>query len=191
MLNPPTLATGFIAPNLISVGNLGIGVPKLSMGIAVGVCQYLTVLTKVVTIDTGTLGVGIGVMPLTIPNPLLQSALFGGFSSMSILGVMAPLYITGLTNGLVTGLLALALLQTNHPTIGVGIGVAKIVAPSAIPPMIAGFASVGMIGDGPTKMATAIGIGLDTTFASFVQPVPIVGTATPTGGAGAGFGMVL
>jgi len=190
MLNPPTLATGFIAPNLLSVGNIGIGVPKLSMGIAIGICQYLTALTKVVTVDTGTLGVGIGIMPLIIPNPLLQSALFGGFSSMNILGIMAPLHITGLTNGLVTGLLALALLQTNHPTIGVGIGVAKIIAPSAIPPMIAGFASVGMIGDGPTKMATAIGIGLDTTFASFIQPIAIIGSGSPVGGAGAGFGMV-
>lgn len=190
MLNPSTLATGFIAPNLLSVGNIGTGMPKFALGIAVGVCQYLTSLAKVVTVDVGTLGTGIGIMPLIVPNPLLQSSLFSGFSSMQIRGVGAPLLLTGLTNGLVTGWTALALLQTNHPTIGVGTGVAKIVGPSAIPSMIAGFASVSMTGDGPTKMATAIGIGLDITFASFVEPIPIVGTATPTGGAGAGFGMV-
>jgi hypothetical protein len=190
-LNPPVLASSFIVPNLLSVGDIGVGVPKFSMGVAIGICQYLTVATKIMTVDSGLLGVGTSVMPLIVPNPLLQSALLSGFSAMNILGPLAPLLILGLTNGLVTGWVALALLQTNHPGIGVGTGVAKIVAPTAVPIMIAGFSAAGMIGDGPVKTATAIGIGLDTTFASFVEPIPIVGAGSPVSGAGVGFGVVI
>jgi hypothetical protein len=190
-LNPPALATAFLAPNLLAVGNIGMGMPKYAMGVAMGVCNYLTIPAKVVTIDTGVLGVGTSIMPLIVPPPLLQGALYSGFSSMGILGPMAPLLINGLTNGLTTGWLALALLQTNHPGIGVGAGVARIVAPPAAPFMLAGFASMGMVGDGPVKMATALGIALDITFAAFFEPVPIVGSPSPVGGAGVGFGSVI
>lgn len=190
-LNPPTLATGFIAPNLLATGNIGAGMPKFAMGVAIGVCQFLTSQAKVVTVDVGTLGVGTSIMPLIVPNPLLQGALFAGFASMGILGPMAPLVITGLTNGLVTGWVVLALLQTNHPLIGTGAGVARIVAPTAVPAMIGGFTSMGMLGDGPIKTATAIGIALDITFTTFVEPIPIVGPPSPVGGSGVGFGTVI
>jgi len=190
-LNPPVLASGFIAPNLLSVSHLGVGMPRLALGVAIGVCQYLTVQAKVVTTDTGVLGVGTSIMPLILPPPLLQGGLFAGFSSMGILGVISPLTILGITNGLVSGLAALAILQTNHPGIGVGTGVARIVAPSAIPIMIGAFAFMGMVGAGSIKMATAIGIGLDTTFASFFEPILIVGSPSPVGGVGAGFGTVI
>jgi hypothetical protein len=190
-LNPPALATGFIAPNLLSVAHIGTGMPKLAMAVAIGVSQFLTVQAKVTTIDTGVLGVGTSIMPMIVPPPLLQGGLYSGFSSMGILGVMSPLTIAGLTNGLTTGLLALALLQTNHPGVGVGAGVARIVGPSAIPSMLAGFASIGSTGDGAKKIATAIGIGLDITFAAFVEPVPIVGSPSPVPAAGVGFGSVI
>jgi hypothetical protein len=190
-LNPPTLASGFIAPNLLSVAHIGIGMPKLALAIAIGACQFLTIQAKVVTTDTGVLGAGTSVMPLVIPSPLLQGGLYAGFSSMGILGIMSPLTILGITNGFISGFAALALLRTNHPGIGVGTGIAKIIGPSAIPSMLLGFASMLMIGEGSIKMATAIGIGLDTTFASFIQPVPIVGAGSPVGGAGVGFGSVI
>jgi hypothetical protein len=48
-----------------------------------------------------------------------------------------------------------------------------------------------MVGDGPIKTATAIGMGLDKTFTAFAQPVPIVGSASPTSGVGVGFGSVI
>jgi hypothetical protein len=190
-LNPPSLAAGFLTPNLAASGNVGPGVPKFSLGVAIGVCQYFGIYAKVTTVDTGLLGAGTSIIPLIVPNPLLQGSLLSGFASMGILGPMAPLLITGLTNGLVTGWLALALIQTNHPGIGTGAGVARIVGASAVPAMIAGLSSVGMVGEGPIKTATAIGKGLDTTFAGFVQPVPIVGAASIIGGAGIGFGSVV
>jgi hypothetical protein len=191
-LNPPALASGFIAPNLAATGNLGSGVPMFALGIAIGVCQFLTVQAKVMTIDVGTLGVGTGLIPLIVPSPLLSSSLTAGLASAGLMGVMAPKAILGLTTGLTTGWTALALLQTNHPTVGVGTGVARIVGPTAVPAIISGFSAAGMSGDGPARMARAIGTGLDMTFASFIQPgVPIVGGASPMGSSGVGLGVVL
>lgn len=191
-LNPPALSSGFLVPNLASTGNLGTGVPMFSLGIAIGVCQYLTVQSRVMTVDAGTLGAGTSIIPLIVPSPLLISSLTTGFASAGLMGVMAPKAILGIANGLMTGWLALALLQTNHPTVGVGAGVARVVGPSAMPAMISGFAAAGMIGDGPMRMARAIGIGLDMTFAAFVQPgIPIVGSASPIGSAGVGLGTVI
>lgn len=191
-LNPPALAAGFLTPNLIGMGNLGTGVPTFARGIAIGVCQFLTVQSKVTTVDAGTLGVGTSIIPLIVPSPLVVTSLTTGFASAGILGVMAPKLIAGLATGLTTGWLALALLQTNHPTVGVGSGVARIVGPSAVPAMILGFSSVGMVGDGPTRTARAIGVGLDMIFASFLQlGVPIVGAPAPPGSSGVGFGTVI
>ena len=191
-LNPPSLATGFIAPNLASTGNLGIGVPKFSLGLAIGVCQFLTIQSKVMTIDAGTAGAGTSIIPLIVPTPLVQTSLVTGFSSQGILGTLAPLFIQGVTNGLVTGWVSLALLQTNHPGVGVGAGVARIVGPTAIPAITQGFAAVGMVGDGPAKVARAIGSGLDMVFASFIQPgIPIVGSPSIVPASGVGFGSVL
>ncbi len=189
-LNPPALATAFLAPNLASVGHIGSGMPKLAMAVAIGVTQFLTLQAKVITVDTGTLGVGTSILPMLIPPQLFQPAFLTGFASAGILGPIAPLTITGLANGLSAGLLALALLQTNHPGIGVGTGIARITGPSAIPSMLSGFASLGMVGGG-TKIATAVGIGLDIVFTAFVEPIPIVGVGSPVGGAGVGFGSVI
>lgn len=191
-LNPPTLAAGFLTPNMVSMGNVGTGVPKLALGIAIGVCQFLTAQSTVMTVDVGTLGVGTSIIPLIVPSPLVLSSLTSAFASVGILGIMAPKLLSGLATGLTTGWLSLALLQTNHPSVGVGTGVARVVGPSAVPAMIAGFSTAGMVGDGPTKIARAIGIGLDMVFASFVQlGVPIVGVPAPTGSSGVGFGTVI
>lgn len=191
-LNPPALAAGFLTPNMASTGNLGVGVPTFASGIANGVCQFLTTQSKVMTVDVGTLGAGTSIIPLMVPSPLVLTSLTTGFASAGILGVMAPKLISGLATGLTTGWLALALLQLMHPTVGVGTGVARIVGPSAVPAMISGFAAAGMVGDGPTKIARAIGVGLDLTFASFVQlGIPIVGAPAPTGSSGTGFGTVI
>ncbi len=191
-LNPPALASGFITPNLVSTGNIGTGTPKLALGIAIGVCQFLTGMAKVTTVDAGTLGAGTGIIPLIVPTPLVLTSLTTGFASSGILGVLAPKLIVGLATGLTSGWLALALLQTVHPTVGVGTGVARIVGPSAVPALIGGFAAVGMVGDGPTRIARAIATGLDITFASFVQlGLPIVGSPSPVGSAGVGIGTVI
>jgi hypothetical protein len=191
-LNPPVLAAGFVAPNLIAMANLGTGVPNLALGISIGVCQFLTIEAKVTTIDVGTVGVGTSIIPMFVPLPLLQTALVSSFASTGILGPLAPPFLQGLALGLTTGWLALALLQTNHPTVGVGAGIAKITASTAVPAIIQGLAAVGVSGTGPIKFGTALGTALDITFAAYLQPgIPIVGTPSIIPGAGIGLGTVL
>lgn len=188
-LAPPIL-TPIIAANLIATANIGPGVPQYSQGVANGVAIHLLQNTKVVTVDAGALGVGTSVMPLLIPPPVLLAAILAGFAAGGIIGPMSPLLALGLANGLSQGL-QLAIVQTNHPTVGVGAGVARFVGSSAVPSIIQGFAAAGMTGQGPVKKATALGIGLDILFASFALPIPIVGAPAPSPGGGAGFGFVI
>lgn len=186
----PVMAAGFIAPNLLATGQIGQAMPKFALAVSLGVVDYLSS-AKVVSVDTGTLGVGTTIFPLIVPQPVLVAALFSGFGSMGLLGPMAPLVIVGLANGITLGCAALALLKINHPTVGVGAGVARIVGGSAIPSMLDGFDDMDMNTDGSKKMATAIGIALDITFAAFFEPVPIVGSASPVPSGGVGFGSVI
>jgi hypothetical protein len=191
-LNPPTLAAGFVAPQLVAMGNVGTGVSNLALGVSIGVCQFLTIASKVMTVDVGTAGVGTSIIPMIVPTPLLQTSLVISFTSSGLIGTMAPLFLQGLATGICTGLTALALLQTNHPTVGVGTGIARIVAPTAVPVMIQGFAAAGMSSSGPVRIATALGAALDMTFAAYVQPgIPIVGSPSIVPSAGIGLGVVL
>jgi hypothetical protein len=103
---------------------------------------------------------------------------------------MAPLLALGLANGLALAFLQ-ALLVTVHPGVGLGSGVAKIVAVGAVPSMIAGFAAAGMVGPGAIKTATGIGIGLTLTFATFAMPIVIAGPPSISPGAGVGTGKIV
>jgi len=190
-LAPPALAAGFLAPNLASVGQIGPAVPQFASGIASGVVAYLTGGLKVLATGGGVTGAGTTILPLIVPPPLMQSALLGGFSSLGIIGPLSPLTATGISNGLTQGWLALALIQATWPNVGVGAGVAKFLGPSAIPFMVSGFASAGMVTSGSVKMATAIGTALDTVFQSLVVPVPIVGSPSIVPANGLGFGFIV
>jgi hypothetical protein len=109
---------------------------------------------------------------------------------MNLLGVMAPIFLLGLANGL-TAVFLQTLIKTQHVGVGTGAGVATFKAPPAFPSIIAGFASAGMVGQAASRKAQALGIGLDRTFASLFLPVAIVGTASPTAATGRGFGSIV
>lgn len=190
-LNSPALTAGFLAPNLASVSHIGAGMPQFAQGVSNGVVTYITVALKVITSGAGVAGTGATIIPLIVPPPLLQGALLSSFASMKISGPMSPLTATGLTNGITQGLAALGLVTATWPNVGVGAGVAKFVGPSAVPLMVAGFASAAMTNTGSIQMATAIGIALDTVFQSFIMPVPIVGSPSIVPSAGVGFGVVV
>lgn len=189
-LNPITLATGFIAPSLISTLNIGSAMPKLALGIANGVCNFF-IGAVAVSIDTGTLGVGTSAQPLIIPPPTILAALLVGYSAQSILGPMSPLNALGVANGISTGLASLATASVQHPGVGAGAAIMRIVGSSAVPALLKGFADAGLTGNGSVKMATAIGIGLDTIFQSFVMPLVIAGPPSIIPGAGSGFGVII
>lgn len=170
-LSPVGLA-GVLIPSLLASGNIGIAVPQFSLGVATGVVAATTAST-VISLNAGTAGPGVTAIPLIIPQPLLLATLLGGFAATATLGPMAPLLALGLANGLQLGFLQ-GLVTMVQP-VGVGGGVAKVIAPAPIPTMIGGFASAGMVGPGSVKMATAIGIALTTLFGAYVFPVPILG----------------
>jgi hypothetical protein len=185
---PPVMAP-ILTTNLVATGMLGLGVPKYAMGIANGVALWLPQIV-VATVDTGSLGVGTGVVPFALPQPLLLAMLTESFIAMGMFGVMAPLKILGLANGLASTLPS-ALIKTQHPSVGTGTAVASFTSP---PPMLsiqAGFAQAGLIGSSVPKVAMAIGLGLQKALLAFKAPVPIIGSASPAGSGGVGTGKIV
>lgn len=181
---------GVLVPNMVATGNLGTQVPQLATGIATGLQYWIPSIT-VVTTDQGSLGVGSGgPLPLVVPQPVLYANLMIGVAANGLFGIMAPALFLGMANGLVLAF-AQMLVKTTHPGVGVGNAIAKFIPPACTPQMLAGFASAGMKGDQVARVANAIGLGLDITFNSLVLPVPIVGSASPSGGAGAGVGNII
>lgn len=168
----PVGLTAVLVPALISAGQLGIAVPQFALGVSTGVVTT-TSASLVVSLNAGTAGPGVSAIPLIVPQPLLLAQLLVGFAATGQVGPMAPLLALGLANGLSLGFLQ-GLVTMVQP-VGVGAGVAKVIAAAAIPSMIGGFASAGMAGPGSVKMATAIGIALTNLFNTYAFPVPIAG----------------
>lgn len=185
----PVGVAGVLTPALIASGNIGIAVPQLALGVGTGV-GIMAQGSSVVSVDTGTLGVGVSTVPLLVPQPLLLTSFLTGLAASGTIGVMMPALALGLANGLAVGFLQ-GLVVMAHPGVGLGAGVAKFIVTTAVPSMIAGFAAVGMVGPGAVKTATGIGIGLTIAFAVLTLPVPIVGPPSIVAGAGAGIGKIV
>lgn len=185
----PTFAIPVINTSLASVGNIGQGATKFASGVAFGIENWIHTI-KVTTVDTGTLGAGVGAIPLIIPNPVLFTSLSIQFIAQGIIGVMAPLTVTGLTNGIVTAL-ATAIVSSTHPSVGTGSAVVRFSPGPSTQGMIQGFQSQQMNTPASIKMATAIAQALDIVFASLVLVSPIVGPSSPTGSSGVGSGSIL
>jgi hypothetical protein len=185
----PFGVAGILTPALLGTGMLGLGTPKFALGVSIGVSKWIKTV-PVTTIDAGSFGVGSGQLPLIVPQPLLLANIASSMASMDIKGVMMPLKALGLATGLAGGF-ALGLIKTTHPIIGLGTGMAKFGPSPAAPFIIAGLAEVGSVGPSVVKIATAIGMGLNKTFAMLTLPIPIVGSASPAGGAGVGSGTVI
>lgn len=169
---------------------LGVGVPRFARGLGVGLATWTPTIV-INTTDAGTAGAGKGVpIPILIPQPLLYGNLLAGMSTQGLIGVLAPAFILGLSNGLVA-LYLQAFTNTVHAGVGLGAGVATFRPPPAFSSIKAGFDSVGMRGDAATKMARAISQGLEQTFKTIFLPQPIVGPPSPAGASGRGFGSIL
>lgn len=181
---------GTLTSNLMAAGLLGTDVSKMATGVANGLQTWVPTI-QVVTVDAGTLGAGSGTpLPLVVPQPVLFGNLQSMIAAAGFVGQSVPQLATGLSNGLSQAFLAM-LVTTQHPGIGTGTGVATFVAPPAAGPMVGGFASASLIGEAAPRLAAAIGNALDMTFASLIVNVVIVGSASPTGGSGAGTGKIL
>jgi hypothetical protein len=187
-LVPPAL-TATITVGLMSGGMLGTAVPQLASGVGIGLTLWAQQQT-VSTIDTGTLGVGVGLGPFVIPPPLLTANLLVAYAANGMLGVMAPLEAVGFGNGIALGL-AQGMLQTMHPLVGTGTGIGRINGPPAFSSIMQGFASVGITGQSSAQKANAISMALMMTIQSLVFPVVIVGSASPVASGGVGNGKIM
>jgi len=179
-----------LVPALAGCAMVGVGVPKFATGLGIGLSAWTPTIV-VNSTDTGTAGSGKGVpVPILIPQPLLYGNLFSGMTGQGLVGVMRPAFVLGLSQGLVL-LYAQCVTNTAHVGVGVGAGAASFRPPPALPFLQAGFAAVGMVGEGGVKMARALSQGLERTFRSFVLPQPIVGPPSPSGASGRGVGNIL
>ena len=187
-LTPPVV-TGALLGALPASGFIGISVPQLAAGIAAGVNLWTTSALQVVTVDVGTLGVGIGVLPCIVPPALLISSMLTTFPATGHFGPFAPALATGIGLGLSIAFPS-GLITTTHPTVGLGAAVATFFGTS-VPSMIAGFTAAGMVGPMGALTATAVGAGIDITFAVLKLPIPILGPPNIVPSGGAGFGKIL
>jgi hypothetical protein len=182
--------TGTITTNLVATALIGMDTPKLASGVATGLVLWVPQVS-VSTTDVGSAGAGIGIpVPWAIPQPLLLGLLSVNIPSAAFVGLFTPSLILGLANGLSLSFLQM-LISTTHPTVGSGSGVAKFSSPPAAGPMNAGFASAGLTGDASARLATAIGVSLDSAIASFIVPVAIAGSASPAPSSGVGSGKII
>lgn len=182
--------TGVIAPSLASVAVIGVDMPKFARGLAVGYSTYLQKV-RIQTIDGGTAGAGKGTpMPLVVPPPIWIPFLTTGFIQNRIMGVMAPPFIIGLSNGLSLSSLQ-ALTNTAHPGVGAGAGVPTLQLPSAFRDIQLGFKQVGFSGADNIKVCRAIAFGIERSLRTFIIPIPIVGPPSPSPGSGRGGGKFL
>lgn len=186
----PAQAVSTLVPALAGVTIIGTGVPTLAQGIGIGLSAWTPTIT-IVTADVGSVGQGKGTpTPILLLPPILVGNLTAGFSAYGILGLMAPAFIQGLASGLAQ-LYLQSFTNTVHASVGSGAGTAAFIPPPAAPPMISGFASVGMTGEGGIKTASAIARGIENTFRTLILPQPIVGAAGPAPSAGVGTGFIV
>lgn len=179
-----------LVPSVVSVGMIGTDVPRLCRGLANG---YTTYLRKIVvkTTDAGTAGAGKGApIPVLIPPPVWIFNLLRGFSQNDLLGIYAPIFITGLSNGLSLAT-AQAVTNTSHPSVGVGAGVPSIRPPPAFSDIKLGFTKAGMEGPNLVKFSRAIAYGIETSLRTFIVPIPIAGPPSPSGASGRGTGKLI
>ena len=179
--------TGIIAPNLASVAVIGVDMPKFARGLAIGYSTYLQKI-QIQTTDGGTAGTGKGTpMPLVVPPPVWYPLLTTGFTKNRIMGLLAPTFILGLSNGLSLCSLQ-ALTNTVHFGVGVGAGVPTINPPPAFTDIQLGFKQVGFSGPDNVKVCRAIAFGIEKSLRTFIIPIPIVGPPSPSPGTGRGTG---
>lgn len=181
---------GALIPNLVAVSMLGTGAPKYARGVALGVTYWVPKI-RVITVDVGTFGAGKNApLPIVVPLPILYANVVAGMTANGLAGTLMPVFALGLSNGLSLGFSQM-LVNTTHPTVGVGTGVAKFLGPPAFSSILQGFTDAGLTGTMLPKKARALGMALDATFVSLVMPIAIVGPGSIVPGTGAGFGNII
>ena len=187
-LTPPTIAAT-LAANLASTGHIGVSLPLFAQAVALGVSLWAATATVNVN-GTGSTGTGTATAPLLVAQPLVLTSLQTSFASTDLVGVFTPRTVLGLANGLVTAL-AQGILLAQVVGVGSGAGIAKVISPPAYQAFQQAFATFGMTSPGASRMALALGMAFDKTFAASSMPIPIIGPTGPAPGVGTGIGKIV
>jgi hypothetical protein len=188
-LNPGTLIP-IMQGALASFGIIGIYSPMLATGLANGLSLYATTGIRVVTVDTGTVGSGTGIgTSIILPSPAIATAMSGTFPSHTIAGIYAPTLIGAISLGFMQSFV-IALVTTVDPSVGVGVGVVKLVPNPAVSSMsfISGFIAAGIVGIYSSVLAQAVAEGLDIALLSATGVTVIAGPPSPSPSSGIGIG---
>ena len=185
--------TAVMTANLASVGAVGPSSSQLAAGLAQGLSVYASSGLKILTVDTGTLGAGVGVgQGLIVPVPALLTSLTAAFLGAGIGGVMSVPTATAIANGMSQSLMTATIL-TVHVGTGVGTGNVKVIPDpgAATTAFITGFKAAGMKGPASEAMATAVAIALSSALLGATGFVVISGPSSQFPGGGAGTGRIL
>ena len=189
----PIVTTPIMYSALNGAGIFGALSISLAEALSSAICTYGTTSMNVSTIDIGVLGVGKGFgAGVFLPIPVLEMSLQSFLPAYGILGVSTPQLITGIAMGY-NQILATAVINTIHTTVGMGAGKLTIFPNTliAIQTYITAFAAAGLVGSMAISLATAIASGLDPALSSASGVVAIVGSPSIFPSAGVGFGKLL
>ena len=180
--------TASLAANVI-VGPSSI---QMATGLSLGLFQYLNSGVIITSIDSGTLGVGVGTGPgIILAQPVLLAALTASMAGHVIAGPMMPMLANAIALGVFTSL-GMAVVQTINPLVGVGVGKLQL-TPNGTSNIIfpAAFLAAGMVGPMSPALGSAIGMALDAVIASAVSVIAIAGPPSVSPSVGIGSGVIV
>ena len=188
-LDPITVGA-IMRGSLAGAGVIGSGSSLLAAGLATALCTYGKAGMTVTTIDVGTLGVGKGTgFGVIVPVPVLLASLMVSLPAGGIAGVSSVQLAAGISTGY-SASLASAIINTIHPSVGLGSGKLQILpnAAAAIGIFISCFLAAGMKGPSAIPLATAVAKGLNAVLPTAMGIVVIAGppNIVPSSGIGSG-----
>jgi len=189
----PISVGGIVRTALLSAGLVGKSSGQLSLGLSNALCMYGKTGMAVSTIDVGTLGVGKGIgVGVLLAQPVLAATLASSLSAGGIIGLSAVQLVSGISTGYSMALAA-ALINTAHPSVGVGTGKLQIMPNTVVAISIfnTAFKAAGLVGPSSIPLATAIAKGLDMALPSAIGFVAIAGSPNIIPSAGIGSGKLL
>jgi hypothetical protein len=188
-LDPITVG-GIMRTSLLGAGLVGIGSSQLAAALTGALCTYGTTTMSVGTVDVGTAGAGKGTgIGVIVPQPVLAASLATFLPSNGIAGLSMPQLVLGVSTGYSMALSG-AIINTFHPSVGVGTGKLQI-SPNTIASIgvfIQAFLAAGLSGSMAIPLATAVAEGLDAVLPVAMGVVAIVGSPSVISSSGAGSG---
>lgn len=189
----PATITPIMLGVLPTGGIIGPSLPQLATGLANGLSIYAQTGIIVQSVDTGTLGAGVGngIGIIAPPQPLITS-MIASFIANGIIGVSSVPMATAIATGFAQSFI-LAQIQTVSAGVGVGAGVAMLIPNPGMSTGVffAGLSAAGLVGISVMQLASAVAAGLDQVLPTCTGVVAIAGPPNIIPGAGIGTGKLI